>query len=135
MAKRESTRDRIRAFALALPEAFEDHPWGEDVIKAAGKVFVFLGTADHDAGPGMGVKLTDSHAQALMVRGAEPSGYGLGKSGRVNVPFARGGPPVDVLTDWVEESYRLVAPKRNAKALDEARQDKPKRHTKKAGVR
>ena len=137
MAKRQSTRDRVRAFALALPEASEDHPWGEDVVKVAGKIFVFLGHSESDDEPGMAVKLTDSHSQALMVRGAAPSGYGLGRSGWVNVPFARGGPGIDVLTDWVDESYRLVAPKRVSRTLDDPApgQDKPKRRSKKAGVR
>jgi hypothetical protein len=32
------------------------------------------------------------------------------------VPFA--GVPVDVLRDWIEESYRIVAPKRLVALLD-----------------
>ena len=32
------------AFALGLPEAWEDHPWGETVVKVAKKVFVFFGS-------------------------------------------------------------------------------------------
>jgi predicted DNA-binding protein (MmcQ/YjbR family) len=137
MAKRQTTRDRVRAFAFALPEAYEDHPWGESVAKVAGKVFVFFGTGADGEGPGMGVKLADSNAQALMIRDAEPMGYGLGKSGWVSIPFAKGAPPLGVLTDWVEESYRLVAPKRITKALDdpESRQDKHRPRAKKAGVR
>ncbi|MEX2557100.1 MAG: MmcQ/YjbR family DNA-binding protein [Actinomycetota bacterium] len=118
--KRGSARDRVRAFALALPEAYEDHPWGESVAKVNGKIFVFFGTDDHGSDRGMSVKLVESNAQALMAPGAEPTGYGLGKSGWVNVPFTRGAPPVGVLTDWVEESYRLVAPKRVSALLDDA---------------
>ncbi|HCO04283.1 MAG TPA: dGTPase, partial [Actinobacteria bacterium] len=41
-----------------------------------------------------------------------PTGYGLGKAGWVTVPIRDSTPPLAVLTDWVEESYRLVAPKR-----------------------
>ena len=117
--KRTSTRDRVRTFALALPGAYEDHPWGESVAKVNEKVFVFFGPDDHESGPGMSVKLVESNAQALMAPGAEPTGYGLGKSGWVNVPFQRGAPPTGVLTDWVEESYRLVAPKRMSALLDD----------------
>ncbi|MGH2727412.1 MAG: MmcQ/YjbR family DNA-binding protein, partial [Actinomycetota bacterium] len=64
MAKRPTTWQRVRAFALSLPEAYEDHPWGENVAKVKGKVFVFLGSgdADPDHGPGMSVKLKDSNA-------------------------------------------------------------------------
>lgn len=121
MAGRPTTWERVRAFALTLPKAYEDHPWGESVAKVNGKVFVFLGTGDDDPehGPGMSVKLKDSNAQALMAPGAEPTGYGLGRGGWVTIPFARGTPPLGVLTDWVEESYRIVAPKRISALLDE----------------
>ncbi len=131
MAARGSTRDRVRAFALGLPEAYEDHPWDESVAKVNGKIFVFFGTDDPKTDRGMSVKLVESNAQALMAPGAEPSGYGLGKSGWVNIPLKRGAPPVGVLTDWVEESYRLVAPKRLSATLDEPAQavDAPMRAT------
>ena len=111
----------MRAFALSLPEAYEDHPWGESVAKVRGKVFAFFGhDDDEEHEPGMSVKLMDSNAQALMVPGAEPTGYGLGRSGWVNVPFTKASPPLPVLTDWVEESYRIVAPKRISSRLDDA---------------
>lgn len=110
-----SARDQVRAVALGLPGAFEDFPWGEDdcVVKVGKKIFVFLGGQDSD---GMGVKLRDSLEQALDVPGAAPSGYGLGRAGWVNVPL--GEVPGDVLADWVEESYRAVAPKRLVAELD-----------------
>ena len=120
MAKRSTTLERVRAFALSLPEAYEDHPWGESVAKVNKKVFVFFGHDDDDEHePGMSVKLKDSNAQALMVPGAEPTGYGLGRGGWVNVPFRKTSPPLPVLQDWVEESYRIVAPKRISARLDE----------------
>jgi predicted DNA-binding protein (MmcQ/YjbR family) len=111
------TRRRILAFALSLPGAYEDHPWDEDVAKVGKKVFVFLGVPDSDR-IGMTVKLRESHDHALSVPGAAPTGYGLGKSGWVDVPFADATPPLDVLKDWVEESYRLVAPKKLIAELD-----------------
>jgi predicted DNA-binding protein (MmcQ/YjbR family) len=115
---RETWR-RIRDFALALPGAFEDHPWGEAVAKVNGKVFVFLGLEDL-ADPAITVKLDESHEQALAVPGAAPTGYGLGRAGWVTVPLGDDAPPVEVLTDWVEESYRRVAPRRLVAQLDEA---------------
>src|ERR671936_2279917 len=33
MARARATRGKIRRFALTLPDAYEDHPWGEDVAK------------------------------------------------------------------------------------------------------
>jgi predicted DNA-binding protein (MmcQ/YjbR family) len=100
----------LLAFALSFPETREDHPWGETVAKVRAKVFVFLGPER------MTVKLIESHEHALSIDGAAPTGYGLGPSGWVTVPFA--GVPLDVLRDWIEESYRIVAPKRLVALLD-----------------
>lgn len=107
------------AFALGLPEAYEDHPWGEDVVKVGTKIFVFLGHEDDPANLGMSVKLDDSNMQALSVPGATPTGYGLGRAGWVTIPFSASTPPLNVLKDWVEESYRRIAPKQLVADLDE----------------
>jgi len=104
--------EQLRSFALALPEAWEDDPWGDRVIKVRKKIFVFLG------GQTISMKLPESAEEALAVDGARPSGYGLGRAGWVNVPLDGDPPPVEVLCDWIEESYRTVAPKRLAAQLD-----------------
>jgi predicted DNA-binding protein (MmcQ/YjbR family) len=108
-------RDKARDFALSLPGAVEDHPWGEDVAKVNGKIFVFLGSAGSRR---LTVKLEESHAHALSIDGAEPTGYGLGNSGWVTVPLRAEGVGVSLLRDWIEESYRIVAPKRLVAELD-----------------
>jgi predicted DNA-binding protein (MmcQ/YjbR family) len=118
-----AARRKLREFSGSLPESYEDFPWGELVMKVNKKVFVFLGaepgSPDAPARPGMSVKLDEYREAALAVDGAEPTHYGLGKHGWVSVPFASpGGPPVGVMADWIEESYRLVAPKRLVKLLD-----------------
>lgn len=117
MSRPRTTRKKILEFALGFPGAWEDHPWDEDVAKVGKKVFVFLGTQD-SSDPGMTVKLDESHEQALAVPGAAPTGYGLGRSGWVTVPFRDTTPPIDVLRDWVEESYRRVAPKQLVAELE-----------------
>ena len=104
-------------FALSLPEATEDHPWGEDVAKVRGKVFVFL-SPPASTKPSMTVKLVESHGHALSVEGAEPTGYGLGKAGWVTIPLRGRSLSGDLVTDWIEESYRIVAPKRLVAQLD-----------------
>jgi len=43
-------------------------------------------------------------------------GYGLGKAGWLTLPL-RGGPPPELLIDWITESYLLAAPKRHAAHL------------------
>jgi predicted DNA-binding protein (MmcQ/YjbR family) len=121
MGDPRDVRERLLAAALSLPGAYEDHPWGEDVAKVNRKVFVFFGVADDDRHPpGFGVKLTDPdvHAAALSIDGAAPSGYGLGKAGWVSVPLTGELPPIDVLLEWVQESYRVIAPKRLVAELD-----------------
>ena len=120
MGDPRATRRRLLAFALKLPDAYEDHPWGEDVAKVRTKIFAFLGLGEDPTNLAMTVKLRDeSHHHALSVLGAAPTGYGLGRSGWVTVPLRDTTPPIDVLKDWVEESYRLVAPKRLLVELDE----------------
>jgi predicted DNA-binding protein (MmcQ/YjbR family) len=115
----QKLRTQLRDYAVGLPEAYEDFPWEESVVKVNKKIFVFLGVEDSETyPPAVTVKLRDSHDQALMVDGAAPSGYGLGKAGWVTVPLTGSPPPVDVLRDWVEESYRIVAPKRLVAELD-----------------
>ena len=42
--------DAARAFAAGLPEAWEDHPWGESVYKVGKKVFLFFGMLETDTG-------------------------------------------------------------------------------------
>ena len=39
-------------------------------------------------------------------------------AGWVSITFGAKPPPVGVLLDWLEESYRAVAPKRLSKMLD-----------------
>jgi predicted DNA-binding protein (MmcQ/YjbR family) len=109
-----SVARRLRGFALSLPGATEDFPWGERVAKVKGKVFVFLG-ADPVPGGGMGfsVKLPVSSEEALDLPFTEPTGYGLGKSGWVTARFEpKDAPPVEILESWILESYRAVAPKK-----------------------
>jgi predicted DNA-binding protein (MmcQ/YjbR family) len=114
-------RARLRAFALSLPDASEDFPWGERVARVNGKVFVFLGPDDRTGPPLMTVKLVESHGHALAIEGAEPTGYGLGRAGWVNVPLHAEGVTLELLREWIEESYRIVAPKRLIAELERRR--------------
>ncbi len=109
-------REKVLAFALSLPGTAADRPWEEDdVVKVNGKIFAFLGPASSRR---ISVKLAESHQHALAIEGAVPTGYGLGKAGWVTVPLRAPGVSIDVLRDWVEESYRIVAPKRLVAELE-----------------
>src|SRR5262245_45253674 len=101
----------LREFALAYPGAREEFPWGERVVKVGKKVFVFMGMADGDE-LGLSVKLPASGPMALLLPFATPTGYGLGKAGWVSARFvAADDPPLAMLREWIDESYRAVAPK------------------------
>ena len=101
----------LREFALGFPGAREEFPWGERVIKVGKKVFVFLGMADGDE-LGLSVKLPESGPMALLLPFAQPTGYGLGKAGWVSARFGPSDhPPLGMLREWIDESYRAVAPK------------------------
>jgi predicted DNA-binding protein (MmcQ/YjbR family) len=110
-------RATLREIALAYPESHEEFPWGESVIKVRGKIFLFLGV-DGSEDVGFGVKLPHSGDIALSLPCFKPTGYGLGKSGWVQ---AKLGPddelPLDMLREWLDESYRAVAPKKLAASL------------------
>ena len=106
----------LRSHALSYPEAREDFPWGERVVKVRGKVFVFLGRPED--GLSLSVKLPGSASFALGLPFASPTGYGLGKAGWVTARFAkREKAPVDLLRSWIDESYRAVAPKKLVAAM------------------
>jgi predicted DNA-binding protein (MmcQ/YjbR family) len=106
----------LRTFAFAFPGAYEDHPWGESVAKVDKKIFAFFGVEGNVA---VHLKLPYSAEAALSVAGAAPTGYGLGKAGWVTIPLGGELPPLDILREWIEESYRAVATKKRAKELDE----------------
>jgi predicted DNA-binding protein (MmcQ/YjbR family) len=115
-------RASLRAFALGLPGAYEDNPWGECVVKVNKKVFVFLGLEPApDAGLTFSVKLPNSGTDVLSLPFTEPTGYGLGRHGWVTVRLLPGEEaPIDILCDWITESYRAIAPKRLVAQLDAA---------------
>ena len=89
MAKRPRSGnafDQLKAAALAYPEAWEDHPWGETVIKVRGKIFLFL--FESEEGLKISLKLPRSREFALEYPFTKPTGYGLGKPGWVTSSFA-----------------------------------------------
>jgi predicted DNA-binding protein (MmcQ/YjbR family) len=112
--------ERLMAYALSFPEAWQDEPWEGDVVAKVGKkIFVFFGSRDEGT-VGLSVKLPASAEEALAYPFTEPTGYGMGRHGWVSAQFARGdAPPIDMLEEWIDESYRAVAPKKLVKLLDE----------------
>jgi predicted DNA-binding protein (MmcQ/YjbR family) len=124
----------LREFALGLPGAYEEFPWGESVAKVGRKVFVYLGRSDeekanaspkkqqHVGEPGsvsISVKLPESGKAVLRRPYARPTDYGLGAHGWVTVYFEAGDEmPHKELRAWIEESYRAVASKKLVTELE-----------------
>jgi predicted DNA-binding protein (MmcQ/YjbR family) len=107
----EDAESVLLDFALTLPEAVEEFPWGgqERVVKVNKKIFAFISVYPFPktAPPKLrvGVKLPDSHEGALAMPFTQAMGYNRGKSRWVLAGFwADDHPPISLLMDWIEES-------------------------------
>ena len=110
--------ESLAEFALSLPEAWPDRPWGDRVAKVGKKIFLFTSGPESDR-PVITTKLPESRDHALSYPEAFPTRYGLGKHGWVTI-FVDTVPDEEreVLFDFVEESYRAIATKTLVKRLD-----------------
>lgn len=121
MAKRKSAKmKRVEGIALGLPEAIRHdiEAWGDEpTFRVRGKNFVF---ASQDASF-LSVKLPKEEAIAVVESDplVEPTGYGLGRHGWISFAL-----PADAseerwveVTEWIETSYTLVAPKTLARQV------------------
>ena len=108
--------DALRTQALGYPETTEEFPWGHSAFKVTGKSFLFL--AYDEGWLKLSAKLPQSREFALEYPFTEPTGYGLGRAGWVTARFdGDDDVPLDVLSAWLDESYRAIAPKRLAAQL------------------
>jgi len=101
----------IRA-AAGYPGAYEEFPWGEPVAKVNKKIFACLGLSGR-AGVEVAVafKLPRSAPHAPSLDSTEPTSHGLGKSCWVTVHLDHPAcPDQGTLLDWLDESYRAIAP-------------------------
>jgi predicted DNA-binding protein (MmcQ/YjbR family) len=115
MASVKAAKAALRQYALTFEGARLDHPWGEDVVKVKGKVFIFLGRPDDTSEWLMGVKLARSLLYARSQADVEAMGYGLGKSGWCSVKRPKtGSVDLRLMKEWIAESYEAVAPKKKA---------------------
>ena len=105
----------LRAHGMTYPGAQVKSPWPEHLdLAVKDKTFAFLPAPGHDFH--ITLKLPFRHETALERAGAEPTGYGLGRSGWVTLSDPTS-VTLDELKDWLDESYRAVAPKSLIKQL------------------
>jgi predicted DNA-binding protein (MmcQ/YjbR family) len=108
----------LRAFGLTYPGAHPKAPWpGHDDLAVNDKTFAYLAA---DGEPfSMSCKLKYTSETALELPFAQPTGYGLGKSGWVTfTPSEAEMPSLEQMNKWIDESYRAQAPKKLVKELD-----------------
>ncbi len=103
----------LRKAALVYPDTVEDFPWGHSAFKTPNKkAFMFLAGTE-DGGFSCSLKLPYRNEEALQLKGAEPTGYGMAKSGWVTFVFGpKANVPLPKLIDYLDESWRAIAPKK-----------------------
>ena len=113
----DKTLQELRAFGLAYPGAHLKSPWpGHLDLAVNDKTFAYLSIEGEPFG--ISCKLPASSSVALLLPFCQPTPYGLGKSGWVSAKFPAGKAlPVDMLMEWIDESYRAQAPKKLVKQL------------------
>ena len=112
----QAYEDIVRELALAYPESREERT-ENCIFKVRDKVFAALGWEKGRFW--VSVKLLDSRRDALKRVFVRPEPAELGQHGWVRCMF---GPcdefTLDLITDWIEESFRLVAPKKLLGRMD-----------------
>jgi hypothetical protein len=105
-----SNLERLRRIALQFPETQVGISCGKQAFKARNKAFLFLG---HDiAHYNVMLKLRVALPEAARLAAREPAHYAVGGHQWVKLTFPHDqSPPTALLERWIQESYRLLAPK------------------------
>ena len=118
----------LRTLALKFPDCEEGTACKGTAIecstfKVKGKAFLFVGRAE------IRLKLADSLAEATRLAAKEPSRYTVGANGWTKITFNDDEPlPMEIVTLWIDESYRLMAPRQSPPSKSAAsRKGKKKR--------
>jgi predicted DNA-binding protein (MmcQ/YjbR family) len=128
----DAFHDRLLAIVKKLPEATEDWPWGSIHCKVAGKIFVGWGR-DESGVMCIGIRTTPE-LQSMLVK--SDSRFSIakytGKYGGIDMRLGAK-PNWSEVEQFIVESYRIIAPKRLVRLLDENRPARtPKPAAKKA---
>lgn len=113
---------QLQAHAMTFPEVSESPSCVNRSFKARSKGFMFLGEKETGMLRLM-VKLGSGVESAKTVAKGNPDGWSVKGPGWITGNFTDDeAPPLDVMTAWINESYRLLAPKTLVSELD-ARDD------------
>ena len=106
----------IRELALALPEVYEDSPWGHPVFKVADNR-MFAAMSETEAAVRLTVKLTAEEREiAMLLPFVEKAKY-VGRYGWVTA-VVRDDESLEAALEWLRESYWLRAPERLRYAVE-----------------
>ncbi len=123
MASKNPHLARLRRLCLAFPETTEKLAWGAPTFRVKGKLFVHYRNDHHGDGRIAAWCNSVAERQQDLVE-ADPERFFVppyvGPSGWVGVRLDRK-PDWAVVAEIVEDAYRLVAPKRVLRELDDAR--------------
>jgi predicted DNA-binding protein (MmcQ/YjbR family) len=107
---------RIRRLALALPETYEDSPWGHPVFKVADNR-MFAAMSEGECAVRLTVKLTREEREiAMLLPFVEKAKY-VGRYGWVTA-VVRDDESLEAALEWLRESYWLRAPARLRNAVE-----------------
>ncbi len=112
----------LQQVALAYPEVTETPSCVNRSFKARKKSFLFLGEKP-DGMLRLMVKLEDAKtiAEAEAAAKDNPDGWSVNGPGWITGNFTNDtAPAVETMTGWIDESFRLLAPKTLLKQLDSA---------------
>lgn len=104
-------RSALLDHCLSLPEAVEDHPWGETVVKRGGKVFAFLGTADpSENGSRITLKPDADELPALLALPWVSVAAYVGRYGWITIDVTTP-ESLELALECVDQSHARLAPK------------------------
>ena len=112
---------RLRQICLALPEAMEQVAWGDPTWRVRNKIFAMQKGNFEGGRPSLWLKVPDG-AQSALVAG-DPERFFVppyvGSKGWVGIYLDTRGVEWAIVESLVEESYRMIAPKRLAATTTE----------------
>jgi predicted DNA-binding protein (MmcQ/YjbR family) len=108
--------DRIRAVALALPETYEDEPWGHPVFKV-GANQMFASMSLGEGAVHLTVKLTAEEREIAMLLPFVTIARYVGRYGWITAEVTDE-ESLEAALEWLRESYWLKAPPHLRKAVE-----------------
>ncbi|NNF07983.1 MAG: MmcQ/YjbR family DNA-binding protein [Candidatus Eisenbacteria bacterium] len=109
--------NKLRRICLSYPDAEESETWGKPHFRVKNKIFCGFGE-EEDGTPVIGFKLSMAHQKKVIARSGFWKAPYVGKHGWVSMDASK-------IKDWkkveafVDESFRLIAPKRTLAKLED----------------